>query len=824
MQDIRYALRWLRRSPGFAAVAILSIGLGVGVNAAMFSVVDALLFRPLPVQAPDELVDVFTSSSDGDEYATSSYADFLDLKAQNGVFSDMTGYSPMFAPLALGDRSRLVLGQIVTSNHFALLGIPPALGRLLVPADDEPSSPRVVVLSYRTWQREFGGRADIVGQEITLRGLSYAVVGVAPASFNGVIPLLEPELWLPVAHAAEVDPAGINSSVPSPTGRTILERRGQRWLFIKGRLKPGVTAEQARANIALIGTQLASEHQPTNRNARMSAVPTSEVRMLVPQAGGVLSLGATAVMSVVALVLLIASANVAGMLLARASARRREISVRLAIGASRSRLIRQLLIEGMVIGGLGVIVAVAAAWVVVRALLAIELPLPVQVGFDLRLDGRVLAFSVIAATTAGLLASLLPALQASAPDLVPALKGEAAISRGPAGRWTLRDTLAAGQMALTVVLLVVAGLLLRSLSASQRADVGFNPEGVAVLSFDTDMVRYPTERGVQFWTDTLARVRAMPGVVSAATASPTTPFEFNFNTSTYHVDVRSYPDTSRGEVIENRAVSPGYFETLGIRLIEGRDFQESDQPGAPPVAIVNRTMAQTFWPGTSAVGHTVRNPATGTAYEIVGVVADHKNHGVLESAAPFIHFASAQSPRRYNTLVARASGDPSPLLAAMRRELLQQEPGLVFMANSTMEDNMAAMLVPARVGATLAAAFGGLATLLAAIGLYGVIAFSVARRTREIGIRMAVGASARDVLTLVLRQGLVLALVGLAVGAVLGGAAASALSGLLYGITPFDPAAWGLAVLTLLVAAGLANLVPARRAMRVQPMVALRTE
>ena len=321
MQDIRYALRWLRRSPGFSAVAILSIGLGGGVNTAMFSLVDTLLFKPLPVSDPGSLVDVFTSSSDGDDYATSSFADYSDLKAQNSVFSAMTGYSPMFAPLSLGERSRLVMGQIVTANHFTMLGVTPQIGRLLVASDDEPSAPRVVVISYRTWQTEFGGNPSAVGQTLTLRGLPYTVVGVTRPGFSGVVQLFTPELWLPMVHAEEVDPAGINDSVPGP-GRTTLERRGMRWMFVKGRLRPGVTADQAHANVQLIGRQLESAHPETNRTRRMSAVPTAKVRLLVPQAGGILNMGAAGVMAVVGLVLLIACANVAGMLPARASAHR----------------------------------------------------------------------------------------------------------------------------------------------------------------------------------------------------------------------------------------------------------------------------------------------------------------------------------------------------------------------------------------------------------------------------------------------------------------------------------------------------------------------
>lgn len=824
LNDLRYACRGLMRSPGFAAVAILSLGLGVGVNTAMFSLVDGLLFRPLPVESPATLVDVFTSSSDGDEYATSSYPDFLDLKTQNSVFSDVMGYSPMFAPLGLGDRSRLVLGQIVTSNHFSLLGIRPELGRMLVPTDDDPAAARVVVISHQMWAREFGGRPDIVGQPLTLRGQSYTIAGVAPASFTGVVPLLQPEVWLPIAHADEVEPAGITDSVPSPTGKSRLERRGQRWLFLKGRLNPGVTVAQAKANVAVIGTQLGAAHVQTNKDRKLSAVPTSEVRLLVPQASGVLSIGAAGLMAVVGLVLLIACANVAGMLLARASSRRREISVRLAIGASRWRLIRQLLVEGSVLGGLGAIAAVASAWALIRGLLSVELPLPVNVALDMRLDARVLAFSMVIAVVTGLLAGLIPALKASAPSLVSDLRGDGPAARVAGRRWAIRDALVVTQVALTAVLLVMAGLLLRSLGASERADVGFRTHGVALLSFDTDMVRYSPEKGEQFWNEALARLRATPGVEFAATSTATIPFEFNFSQQEMLIDNRTYADGTKGEIIENRAVSPSYFDTLGIRVIEGRDVSAADRRGSPPVAWINQAMARQYWPNESAIGHTFRIRSTNIQYEVAGVTSDHKNHGVLEKPAPMVHFATAQRPARYNTLIARTNGDAGALLSQMRRDLLAVEPGLVFMNNRTMDDGLAASLMPARVGAILAAGFGGLGMLLAAIGLYGVISFSVARRAREIGVRMALGAEPGGVLTMVLRQGFVLVAIGLVAGGVLAASAGQVIKGLLFGISPLDPMAWGLAIAAMLSAATLANLVPARRAMRVDPMTALRTD
>ncbi|OFW42874.1 MAG: hypothetical protein A3J29_02530 [Acidobacteria bacterium RIFCSPLOWO2_12_FULL_67_14b] len=824
--DLRYAVRWMAKSPGFSLVAVLSLGMGVGVNTAMFSLVDSLLFRPLPVTSPQTLVDVFTAGGDGDEYATSSYADYLDLKAQNTVFSDMIGYSPMMAPLSLGDRSRVTLGQVVTSNHFSMLGVQPFLGRMLVPSDDDPAAARVVVIAHRMWRREFGSDPAIVGKSLTLRGLQYTIAGVAPESFTGVVPLLTPELWLPVRHVDEVEPAGITSSVPSPTGNTRLERRGTRWMFVKGRLRPGVTAAQAHANVALIGAQLEAANPVTNKGSKIAAVPTEDVRMFVPQAGGVLSISAAALMAIVGLVLLIACANVAGMLLARASARRREISVRLAIGASRARLAQQLLVEGLLLGTLGAAVSVGLAWALVQALLGVALPLPVDVALDLRIDARVLAFSLAIATATGLVAGLLPALKASAPSLIDDLRGEAPAGRMGGRRFTLRDALVVSQVALTAVLLVVAGLLLRSLGASQRADVGFEPQGLAAIALDTDMVRYTPERGQQFWREALARTRALSGVSSAALVSPTLPFTFNFNQQEMRIDNRTYTEGQRGEIIENVAMSPGYLGTLGVRLLEGRDVDASDITGSPDVAVVNETMARKFWPKESAVGHTFQtiNPTRSRSFRIIGVAADHKRHGVLESPTPFVYYANAQRTGNYNFLVARSSGDAATLRNTMRRELLAMDPGLVIMSASTMEEHMGASLMPARVGAMLAAAFGGLGMLLAAIGLYGVIAFSVARRTREIGVRMALGAKPPGVMAMVMRQGFTIVAVGLGVGALLGAAAAFGLRGLLYGVQPLDPIAWSLALTAMMLAAGLANFVPARRAMQIDPMSALRSE
>ena len=819
-KDIRYACRWLVRSPVFTLVAVLSLGLGVGVNTAMFTLVDAVLLRPLPVSSPATLVDVFTSGGDGDVHATSSYPDFLDLKAGSSVFSDVIGYSPMFAPLSLGDRSRLVVGQVVTANHFDVLGIRPERGRLLRATDDDPGAPKVVVLSHRAWVREFGGAEDVVGRLVQLRGEPYEIVGVAPAAFTGVVPLLTPELWMPVAHVENVEPFGNIESTPGP-GRSRLERRGTRWMFLKGRLKAGVTQAAAAANVKVVGARLAEAFPETNKGRAMSAVPTADVRMLFPEAGGPIAAGSAGVMAVVGLVLLIACANVAGLLVARASSREREMCVRAAIGATRARLIQQLLVEGAVIGLAGVLVAMAVAWGMLRVLVSIELPIA-DVPFDVGLNGRVLIFAVGAALLAGLLASLTPALKASSLSLVQALRGPAGAGASKMRRWGLREVLVTGQVALTMVLLVIAGLLLRSLGASRAADVGFNTRGLAVVSFDTDMVRYSPERGRQFWDEAVARAGRVPGVTHVALAAPRVPFELNFSTTGFRADDRSYPADSRGDVLQYVSVSPGYFDTLGVSIVRGRDFSAADREGTPPVAIVSDAMARRYWPDGSAVGRTITMVSTKRRYEIVGVAADHKVRSVSEEPTPYVHLAAAQRPATYNALLARTSGDADVALAAIRRELLAMEPRLVFVNQGTMERTFAGTLLPARVGSMLAAGFGALGTTLAAIGLYGVVAFAVSRRSREIGIRVALGAARGDVLRMILRQGATLVAAGAFAGAVLAGLASTVLASVLFGVSAADPIAWTAAIAVLVVATSLAHFVPARRALRIDPAVTLK--
>jgi len=820
--DIRFALRWLRRSPGFTLVAIGSLALGIGFNAALFTIVDAVLFRPLPVERPDRLADVFTSSNDGDLYATSSYPDFQDFKPRNDVFSDMLAYSPAIAAVTLTDRPRLAMGETVTDNYFQLLGVHAALGRTLLPDDDRAGAPRAVVISHKLWRREFGGGAAAVGQSIRIHGQLYTIVGVAPADFTGMVRLIAPEVWMPMTYVDEVEPGGIISNVPSPTGNTRLERRGQRWMFIKGRLKAGATSDRAAANLRLIGKQLQTEYRQTNKDLDVSVLPTNSVhihpdadRALVPVAG--------ALMLVVGLVLLIACANVASMLLARASGRQKEIGIRLAIGASRRRIVQQLLSETLVLAVLGGGAAIALAWGLMRLVMSAPLPIPIPLSFALQIDMRVVLFTSVVALLAALVAGLAPALKSTRPNLVGELKGDVAATRAGGRRWTLRDGLVVTQIAVTTVLLVAAGLLTRSLMAAQQIGIGFRTSGLAVISTDMKMIGYDDARAKAFYDRVLARLRSLPDVESVSLAERL-PFSINYNRNNIFLPDRHGP-SDKGLVLDVTRVSPEYFATIGVPLLQGRNFNDADTPKSPRVAIVNETMAHKFWPNENAVGKRFRlRGLDGPEVEIVGIAADHKVNSLGESPAPYIHYAISQAPDPAEIIVTRGRGDAAPLLANVRREIAAIEPNAVFLDNQTMDAQVAATLLPARLGAIAVSIVGAVAMALAAIGLYGVIAYAVARRSREIGIRMALGAQPSAVVRMVLRQGLGLAAVGLGVGIVIALGAATALSKALYGISIVDPIAWGVTLATLLTVAALANVVPARRASIIDPSAALRAE
>jgi predicted permease len=820
--DLRLGLRWVAGKPGFALVVTLSLAAGIGVNAAVFSVADSLLFRPLPVRDPAGLVDVFTSGSDGDPYSTNSYPDFLDLRAQNGVFSDVIGFSPMIAAQNLDDRSRLLLGEVVTGNYFSVLGVPAQLGRTLTPDDDRPGAERVAMVSDRFWRRELGGRSEAVGSTVRIRGLRCTIVGVTPAWFSGMTPIVDPAIWLAVVHVGDVDPAGISEAVASPTGTSRLDMRGQRWMFLKGRLRPGVTAEAAQSNLRVLMARLGEAYPATNQGRQMSAIPTNEVRLhpaarqaLLPIAGGLLV--------AVGLVLLIVCANVANMLLARTSTRGRELAVRRALGASRGQVVRQLLAENLILVAVGGAGGVALAWWATTAVAGLDLGIPVPLSLDLRLDARVLLFTVGVTTIAGLAAALGPALRGSSTDPMRDLqaRGESAALGGR--RVTLQGTLVASQIAIAMVLLVSGGLLARSLAVSSRADVGFDPGGVAVIATDPQMAGYDEDRSQRFWNQAVERVRAIPGVRHVALASRL-PFSINFNNTSLHIPGHNTPG-DKGTTVSSVRVSPEYFEMLGVRLVDGRAFAAADTPDTPRVAVINETMAKRFWPGGDAVGQRVMLRSAGNApVDIVGVVSDHRVQTVGEGPVPQIFFSRTQRFDSYQVLAARTGGDAERLLDEIRRALLALEPGVVFMEQQTLKAQVAATMLPLRAGAWLVGLVGIAGALLAAIGLYGVVAYSVAHRTREIGIRLAIGSSPGNVLRTVMGRGGWLVMAGIAAGLPLAAASATFIASAVYGVDLADPLAWGAAIVVVTAVAALANFVPAWRASRLDPVTALRVE
>lgn len=827
LADTRYAFRWLRRSPGFTAVAVVSLAVGIGFTTALFTIVDALLFKPLPVTEPGRLVDVYTSAASARavEFGTSSYPDYLDLKSrtvENGVFEDLVAYTPMFGTLGIDTGSRLAMGEAVTGNYFQMLGVPAFLGRTILPADDAPGAPRVAVISHRYWQRELASAPDAVGRTLRIRGTPFTIVGVAPARFTGMVPILSPELWIPIAASLDVEPVGMRDVTPSPTGTNRLERRGERWLFVRGRLKGAQTFERARASLALIGAQLAAENPVTNKDRHVTARRTSDVHFH-PAADSQLVPVAAGVMVVVALVLLIACLNVASMLLARASARQREIGVRLALGAGRGRLVRQLVTETLVLALLGGAAGTVLAWWITSVVAAINLPSPIPFHFDLHVDARVLGFTLVTSLVAALVAGVVPAVMASKPNLVAELRGERPSASFAGHRWTLRDVLVGGQIAITSILLVVAALLTRSLIAAQSANLGFPVDRIALVSMDVGQLRYSRERADQFYDEVLARIRALPGVEAVGlTTRP--PFTINQNRWTIWIPSLHQPGQT-GATVDVTSVSAGYFDAVGVPLVAGRTFTEADRPDTPRAAVVNETMARRFWPGQNAVGQTFRSRnSEGPVIQIVGVVGDHKVSSVGEPPTPFLHVSRRQQWNSYSAVIARTQGDAATLLRDMRREIHAVEPAVAFMENQTMEGEVGMTLFPVRASAWLVSLVGAVAMLLAAVGLYGVIAYSVSRRTREIGIRMALGARPSSVVASVLRHGLFVTLGGLAAGCVLAAFAARRIAGALYGVGSADLLAWLAATLILLAVSTFANLIPAWRAARVRPSEALRTE
>jgi len=819
-RDVRYASRTLRRSPGFTAVAALTLALGIGANAAFFSLVDAILLQSLPVRHPRELVTLAARDPRGGDNSSFSYPMYRDLRDRGAAFAGVIARGGAQINLSYRGANERVDAELVSGNYYDVLGVRPFIGRVLTPADDRtPGGHPVAVLSYAFWQRRFGGDPAIVGQTVLLNEHPITVVGVAARGFYGLDLSRSFDVHVPLAETPVFNPVPANR----------LENRRWQWLTLMARLGPGVTVAQASASAGALYRQIResdAEALPPRVGAAERARFLETALELGPGFQGrqglqrelrlplLLLFGATLV------VLLILGANLANLLLARAAARAPEMAMRLALGASRARLVQQGLVESVLLslGGaaLGVVVAVG-----VRQALVAFMSAPVRDNLDAPLDWTVLAFLLGVGVAFGVLAGLVPALRASRLDAAPTLQRETRSTTG-GGLARLRGGLIAAQVALSVPLLVGAGLFLRSLANVRGIDIGFVPAHVLVASVNPSANGYSTERARAFYGRLLDEVRALPGVRAAALATDS-PISGGWDQMQVVVD--GYRPREGENMSPNAAsVSPGYFATLGIPLAAGRDFTERDTFGAPKVAIVNQAMARYFFGDADPIGRRIGTEETPDT-EIVGVVADAKYVNLRETVRRHFYVPVAQEPRLFDlTLHVRAEGDPGAAASLVRAAVERLDPHLPVYRVTTLAAQIDRSLVEDRLLSWLSTAFSLLATALAAIGLYGVVAFSVARRTRDIGVRVALGATRADILFVVMRGTLGWVAGGLVAGIGAAAAVSRLVASQLYGIAPTDPVSFFAAGILLIASVALAAYLPASRAARVDPVTALRHE
>jgi predicted permease len=815
IQDLRYGIRMLWRTPGFTLVALVSLALGIGINTTIFSLVNALLVRPVPVVREERRVVWLR--------APVSYPDYLDYREQARSFDGMaaaTGTSEF--SLSRGGEPELVKGEFVSANYFDVLGVSAAQGRTF--GEDEGRDPvPVVVISHDLWRTRFDSDPSIVGRRISLNGLGFTVVGVAPENFIGTEVGLNRELWVPLSMQTALNPPDSAGAVGGGEMGRFDERRNH-WLAVFARLRDGVSREQAASELGVIARHVAET------NFGKADPETLRASQLLEMSGGmdprdrdeVLPI-AGLVMGVVALVLLIACANIAGLLVARAAVRRRETAIRQALGAGRLRLVRQWLTESVLLGvaggALGLLLALWAKDLLVSYSHATPLA-----SLDLSLDYRVLAFTFAVSVATGLVFGLAPALQASRLDIVTALKTEDTLARSGSRRSRLRAAFVAGQLTLSVVLLVGAGLFIRSLQNAHAIDPGFRVEQALTVPVNLGLLRYKASDGQNFYRELLARVGAQPGVESASLVR-FTPLGFSYAQMQVVAEGQQKQSGDYGTSVGFNVVGPGYFKTMDTRLVRGREFDDADREDSPAVAIVNETLADALWPGEDPLGKRLSlEGAEGPFLEVVGVARDVKYRSLGERPHPYIYKPVLQSYEPKMTLVVRASGDPLSVAGPVREQIHALDASLPVSDVKTLDEQFNLSLFPARVAAWTLGGFGLLALVLAGIGIYGVVSYAVAQRTREIGVRMALGAQRRDVLRLVMGDGVLVVFAGLAAGLLLAFAAARVAAGFLYGVGATDPVTFAGVPVVLGTVALAAGYLPARRATKVDPMVALRYE
>jgi predicted permease len=818
-RNLRYALRGLRKSPGFTVVAVATLALGIGVNATIFSLVSALLFRPLPVDRPGELVNVYGRTTEAARHDALSYPNYLDYREQSATLAGLIAHTNFFASLSREGSAELVVGEVVSDNYFEVLGVQPALGRTFVAEEFAGAGAGpVAVISHDFWQTRFGGAADVLGRSFRMNGVTYAVVGVAPARFGGMLPAVTVQLWIPLSMVDRVEPLGSHRNTGGPAAASLLDARGRHFLWAKGRRKPGVEVEHVAAELDAIATRLAAAYPGVNERERVAVLRTNSVA-INPDFDGTVAPAALVLLTAVGMVLLVACANLANMMLARGALRRREMAVRIAIGASRGRLVSQLLTESLTVAVAGGAAALLVARWLTGLVAAFQPPLPISIGLDIAPDWRVLVFTFVTAVATGVAFGLVPALRASRPDLVSGLKDAGHGEGGRPRRIELRDALVVSQVAFSLLLLVVGALMARSLGAAANIDLGYDAGRTAHLALALEMNGYDAADGGALVAAAQQRLLTLPEVEAVGVASRA---PLSLNNNGFGIFIEGHPSTvaDRPIILDGASVDQHFFDVLGLRMVAGRGIEFADREERRRVAVITETMARRYWPGEDAVGREFRTARGGEPYRVVGIVQDYRVDTPGEAPKPYLHLPLPLHVT-YASFLIRTTTPAAALVPLLQRELRVLDPQLVFLEAGTLNDAVAVRIFPVRIGAWLIGAAGVLALLLAAIGLYGVIAFSVSRRVREIGIRRALGAPTTGVVVMVVRRGMVLVASGGVIGAVLAAAGASVLSSVLY-VGAFDVVSFGLAFAALLAVAALANSLPALRAARVDPMIALR--
>jgi macrolide transport system ATP-binding/permease protein len=810
LRDTRISLRRLRNAPGFTLIAVLSLALGIGANTAIFSFVNTMLMRPLPVESPERLVSVNNTAEKKDLalFPMLSYPAYKDYRDRNDVLEGLIAYRLSPVGLSHDGVNERLWGYLATGNYFETLGIKPYLGRLFTPKDDiTPGAHTVAVISHACWQKRFAGDPNVVGKDVRINGRNFTVIGVAPQNFRGTELSYAPEMWFPMMMINEIEP-----------GSNTLEDRKSENLFVQGRLKPGVNLAQAESALKIIAAQLAREYPVVNEG---KTITLSAPGLLGSFMRGPIIGFAGALMAVAGLVLLLACTNLAGLLLARSTERRKEIAIRLALGANRRNLARQLLTESVLVASMGGLFGLLLAYWAVQALTLFKPPIDIPLSTELYIDWRVLLFTVGTSVLTGAAMGLAPALQATKPDLVPALKDEG--SAGGYRRSWLRSGLVILQVSLSLVLLICGGLVLRSLRRAQFLNPGFIQSNAVKMSFDLGLQGYGDARSKEFQRRILDRARSLPNVRYAGLADfvPLSMSVFNSE-----INIEGRPQAQGADAPQSMvgSASPGFLQALGVNLLQGRDFTEQDDETKPRVAIVNETFARHFWPNEAPIGKrlSLKGPQ-GPWIEVVGVIQDGKYFSLTEKATSLVYTSLRQGDSSNLTLIMRTLGDPQSVISAIRREIFQLDATLPVFNVQTMVEHMNPPLFPMRVAATMLTSFGLLALILAAIGILGVISYVVSQRTREIGIRIALGADPSRVFRLVVGYGLVLTVIGVVFGLAFAFVVTRLLSSMLYDVSAIDPLTFALVPLLLISIAFLACSVPAYKAMKVDPIHALRS-